>query len=174
MTKFLTKAALAATVATGLFAAPAMAAPAGNADFTAKAKIVKAVTLTNGSDLDFGTTVMNSTLVSANVTVGNATGAVAVCGSTQLTCSGVSGSADFLVSGGVANQAIVLSYNAPPSVLTHSNGTNSVGFTLDAIENITLSATGTGSFSVGGEITVVTATIDGDYSAIVNVVANYL
>jgi len=174
MTKFLTKAALAATVATGLFAAPAMAAPAGNADFTAKAKIVKPVTIANQTDLDFGTVTMNTSLISEKVTVADGAASVAVCGSTQLTCSGVSGSADFLVSGGVANQAIVLSYNAPPSVLTHSNGTNSVGFTLDAIENITLSATGTGSFSVGGEITVVTATIDGDYSAIVNVVANYL
>lgn len=174
MTKFLTKAALAATVATGLFAAPALAAPAGNEDFTAKATIVKPVTIANQTDLDFGTVTMNPSLTSAKVTVADGAASVAVCSSLQLTCSGTSGSADFLLSGGVANQALVLTYNAPPSVLTHTNTTSTVAFTLDAIENVTLDSAGAGSFSVGGEITVVPATVDGVYSAIVNVVANYL
>lgn len=173
MTKFLTKAALAATVATSLFAAPAFAAPAGNANFIAKAKIVKPVTITNLTDLEFGTVTMNPTLTSEKVTVGNAAAAIAVCGSAQLTCQN-GGSADFTLSGGVANQAITLTYDTPPTKLTHTNGTATVNFTPNTISNVTLSATGTGAFSVGGEITVVTATIDGDYSATVNVVANYL
>ena len=173
MTKFLTKAALAATVATSLFAVPAMAAPAGNEDFTAKAKIVKPVTITNLTDLDFGTVTMNPSLISETVTVGNGAAAIAICGSAQLTCSG-GGSADFTLTGGVANQAIVLTYNTPPSVLTHSNGSNTVAFRLNALANVTLDSAGAGSFSAGGEIDVVTATVDGDYSAIVNVVANYL
>lgn len=174
MTKFLTKAALAATVATGLFAAPALAAPAGNADFTAKAKIVKPVTVTNVTPLDFGTVTMNTSIVSEVVTVGNGKTDTAVCGSLQLTCSGASGSADFTLSGGVANQAVVLTYNAAPTVLTHTNLTNTVDFALNPIANVTLDGSGAGEFSVGGKITVKTATIDGDYSATVNVVANYL
>lgn len=174
MTKFLTKAALAATVATGLFAAPAFAAPAGNEDFTARARIVKPVTIANLTDLDFGTVTMNTSIVSEVVNVGNGATDTAVCGSAQLTCSGASGSADFTLSGGVANQAVALSYNAAPTVLTHSNGTNTVPFRLNSIANVTLDPTGAGEFSVGGRITVATATVDGDYSAVVNVVANYL
>ena len=173
MTKFLTKAAFAATVATSLFAAPAMAAPAGNEDFTAKAKIVKPVTITNATDLDFGVVTMNPSLTSETVTVGNGAAAVAVCGSAQLTCSG-GGSADFTLSGGVANQTIELSYDTPPTVLTHSNLSDTVAFRLNALANVTLDSAGAGSFSAGGEIDVVAATADGDYSALVNVVANYL
>ncbi len=174
MTNFLTKAALAATVATGLFAAPAFAAPAGNEDFTAKARIVKPVTIANLTDLNFGTVTMNTSIVSEVVTIGNDIADVAVCGSAQLTCSGASGSADFTLSGGIANQAVVLTYNAPPAVLTHTNLTDTVAFSLNPISNVTLDANGAGEFSVGGEITVETATVDGDYSANVNVVANYL
>ena len=173
MTKFLTKAALAATVATGLFAAPALAAPAGNADFTAKAKIVKPVTIANLTDLDFGTVTMNTSIVSEVVTVGNGETDVAVCGSAQLTCAG-GGSADFTLTGGVASQVVVLSTPTAPTFLTHTNGTNTVPFTVNSIANVTLNPSGAGKFSVGGKITVATATIDGDYSATVNVVANYL
>ena len=54
MTKFFTKAALAATVATGLFAAPAFAANSAMDNFTATAKIVKPLTLVNSTTLDFG------------------------------------------------------------------------------------------------------------------------
>ena len=56
----------------------------------------------------------------------------------------------------------------------HATGTNTVAFALNAIANVTLNASGAGEFSVGGKITVTTATVDGDYSATVNVVANYL
>ena len=173
MTKFLTKAALAATVAGTLFATPALAAPAGNANFIAKAKIVKPVTITNNTDLDFGTVTMNPSLVLATVAVANGLASVPVCSSAQLTCLG-GGSADFTLSSGVANQAITLSYNVPPTVLTHTNGSATVPFRLNTIANVTLDSFGAGAFSVGGEIDVVTATIDGEYRATVNVVANYL
>ena len=52
--KTMFKAALAATVATGLFASPAMAANSATKPFTATAKIVKPLTLVNTSLLDFG------------------------------------------------------------------------------------------------------------------------
>ena len=171
MTKFLTKAALAATVA--LFAMPAMAAPAGDVDFTAKAKIVKPVTIVNDTDLDFGIVTMNPTRISEKVTVSNAAAAVAVCGSTQLSCQN-GGSADFRLSGGVANQELTLTFDTPPAVLTHTNGNDTVLFALNSVANVVLDTAGAGIFSIGGEITVENTTVDGDYSATVNVVANYL
>ena len=172
MTKFLNRAALAATVATGLFAAPALAAPADTETFTAKAVIVKPVTMTNLTDLDFGSTTMNPTLTSATVSVSSA-GGVAVCSSAMLTCSGGS-RADFTLSGGVAGQTISVSYSSPPAVLTHTNGTNTVGFSLAPTANVLLDSSGAGVFAIGGQITVVAATVDGAYSADVDVVANYL
>jgi len=171
MTKFLTKSVLAATVA--LLATPALAAPAGISDFDAKAKIVKPVTLTKVTDLDFGTTTMNPALVSATVTVSDVTGSTAVCSSTDLTCSG-GFPASFTLSSGVQGQTVLISFDNPPTTLLHSNGTNTVGFSLDAVENVRLDSTGAGKFNVGGTITVVAATADGDYSANVDIVANYL
>ena len=172
MTKFLTKAVLAASVA--LLATPALAAPAGNSNFDAKAKIVKPVTLTKVTDLDFGSTTMRPTLTSATVTVGDATGSVAVCSNTtMLTCSG-GFPASFNLSSGVQGQTVQISFDTPPTSLLHSNGTSTVAFALDAVENVVLDATGAGKFNVGGTITVVSATADGEYSANVKIVANYL
>ena len=172
--KTLTMAALAATVATGLFASPALAASAGTGKFTANAKIVKPVTLTKGDDLDFGTTTMLSALDSATVTVADSAGAAAVCSdTTKLTCSG-GNPASFTLSSGVGGQTVRISYDTPPSKLTLVGGTNTVDFSLDGIEDIVLASDGTGAFNVGGTITVKNTTVDGTYAATVNIVANYL
>jgi hypothetical protein len=177
MMKILTKAALAATVATGLFAAPAFAASAGTSSFKANAVIVKPVTMTKVTNLNFGTTTMNPTLTSAGatVTVGDATGATAVCSSTQLTCSG-GFPASFNLTSGVAGQTVQVTFDTPPTVLTHTvDTTKTVAFNLNnPIEAVQLDSSGAGTFNIGGEITVVAATVDGAYSATVNVVANYL
>lgn len=172
MTKFLTKAALAATFA--LLATPALAAPAGTSAFDAKAKIVKPVTLTKVTDLDFGTTTMNPALTSATVTVGDATGSTAVCSSTQLTCSG-GFPASFNLTSGVQGQTVQISFNTPPTQLAHTTLPGKfVPFSLDAVENVLLDSAGAGSFNIGGTITVASGTADGDYKATVNIVANYL
>jgi len=172
MTKFLTKAALAATVA--LFATPALAAPAGTSEFDAKAKIVKPVTLTKVTDLDFGTTTMNPALTSATVTVGDTTGDVAVCSSTDLSCSG-GFPASFTLSSGVQGQTVQISFDDAPTQLDHTTiPGSSVPFSLNAVEDVLLDSVGAGSFNVGGTITVDSGTDDGDYKATVNIVANYL
>lgn len=174
MTKFLTKAALAATVATGLFAAPAMAASAGTGSFKANAVIVKPVTITKNDDLDFGSTTMNPTLTTATVTVADTAASVAVCSNVvMLTCSGGK-PAKFTLSSGLAGQTVQISYVAPPTKLLHTNGTNTVDIALDGIENVLLDSAGGATFNVGGTITVAAATVDGAYSATVNIVANYL
>ena len=172
--KTMFKAALAATVATGLFASPALAASAGTSSFGAKAVIVKPVTITKVKDLDFGTTVMNSSLTSAKVTVSDATGSTAVCSSTMLTCSG-GFPAQFTLTAGVRLQTVQISFDVPPTQLNHTTITGaSVPFALDAVENVTLDTNGEGSFNVGGEITVASSTADGTYTGTVNIVANYL
>lgn len=172
--KTLIKAAVAATVATGLFASPAFAASAGTSSFVSKAKIVKPVTLTKGDDLDFGTTTMLSALTSATVTVADTAGSTAVCSdATMLSCSGGK-PASFTLSSGVGGQTVAISYDTPPTKLTLVGGTATVPFALDAIENVVLNASGAGSFNVGGTITVGAATVDGSYQATVNIVANYL
>ena len=172
--KTMIKAALAATVATGLFASPALAASAGVGKFIANAKIVKPVTLTKGVDLDFGTTTMLPALDSATVTVADSLGAIAVCSdAAKLSCSGGT-PATFTLSSGVGGQTVQISYVTPPTELTLIGGTATVGFKLDAVENVQLAADGTGNFRVGGEITVQNTTLDGAYRAVVNIVANYL
>jgi len=137
--------------------------------------IVKPVTMTKVTNLNFGTTTMNPSLVSAKVTVGDTTGDVAVCSSTQLTCSG-GFPASFNLTSGVAGQTVQISFDTPPLVLTHTvDSTKTVDFALNnPVGDILLDSNGAGSFNVGGEITVVAATADGAYSATVNVVANYL
>ncbi len=171
MTKFLTKSVLAASVL--VFATPVFALPADQANFIARTKIVKPVTLTKVTDLDFGTTTMNPTLTSATVTVGDQTGSTAVCSSTQLTCSG-GFPASFTLSSGVGGQTVQISFDTPPTTLLHSNQSDTVAFSLDAVEDVVLDTTGAGEFNIGGKITVLAGTADGDYNATVNIVANYL
>lgn len=172
--KTMIKAALAATVATGLFAAPALAAAPATGKFNATAKIVKPVTMARVDDLDFGTTTMLAALDTATVTVAASTGALAKCSdTTKLSCSGGK-PALFNLSGGVGGQTIQISYTNEPTVLTHTDGLTTVGLDLATVSNIQLAADGTGSFHVGGEITVKDTTIDGVYSSVVNIEANYL
>jgi hypothetical protein len=172
MTKFLTKSVLAATVA--FMATPALAlqaAPAGDTDFTARAAIVKPVTLVNETDLDFGSTIMNPGLTTAKVSVGNTTGNLAMCSATTLSCSGGS-PAGFTVSG-PADQTVVITVDDAPAELTHSNLTNKVAFKANTVANVPLGSTGIATFNIGGEITVQSTTIAGEYTATIGVSANY-
>jgi hypothetical protein len=175
MTKFLTKSVLAATVA--FLATPALAqeqATDGTADFEAKAKIVKPVTLINGDDLDFGTTIMRPTLTSATVKVSNVSGAAAVCGNTtMLSCSG-GHPASFTLSSGVQGQVVQISFPEAPTQLDHASISGmSVPFAVNKVADVELDENGAGSFNVGGTITIDSSTAAGDYKADVNIVANY-
>ncbi len=168
--KTLIKAALAATVATGLLASPAFAAPnTDSADFIAKAKIVKAVTLTKNFDLDFGTITMLNTLTSQTVTVGqdNST----ACGGADLTCSFPTQAAATFTVTGVPTQALDVSLVAP-TVLTDALS-NTVAFRPDAPSVVTVAAGGSVDFGIGGAIDVVSATKDGSYSGDLTVTVTY-
>jgi len=172
MTKFLTKAALAATIATSLFAAPAIAANTATAPFTAKAVILKPLTLVNTGDLDFGTITMGAALTSSNVVVGR-TGGVAVssCG-TNLLCSAPT-AATFDVTGVALQQLNVTVASLPASLVNTADPSQSVPFSADADPTVTLDSAGLGSFDIGGSITVSSTTADGNYSADVDVTVEY-
>lgn len=167
MTKFLTKAALAATVATGLFASPALAAD--TKPFTATARIVSPLTLTKNADLNFGTITMLTGLTSSDVTVGQASAGNA-CGA-NLACTTPS-PASFDVAGSI-NQGVSITLAMPANPGQLMNGAASVAFVADAPASVTLDALGAASFTIGGTITVTSATTDGTYSNIVDVTVEY-
>lgn len=165
----LSKAALAATVATALVATPAFAANSDVKPFTATAKIVKPLILTKVKDLDFGTITMGNALTSSNVTVDQA-GTAPTCGA-NLTCSAPT-AASFTVAG-VGTQTLTVSLGTPPTKLVNTlDDTKSVPFTVDAPATVSLTS-GSGSFGIGGLITVASGTVDGDYSATMNVTVSY-
>jgi Domain of unknown function (DUF4402) len=170
--KTLIKAAVAATVATGLFASPALAANTATAPFTAKAKILKPLTLTKAKDLDFGTITMGAALTSSDVVVGRSGGtAVTACG-TNLTCTTPT-AALFNVTGVALQQLGVTLSNVPATLVNTLDSTKSVSFAVDPSTSVTLSALGAGSFDIGGKITVLASTADGDYNGTVDVTVAY-
>lgn len=168
----LIKAAVAATVATGLFAAPAMAAPnTDNADFTARANIVKAVTLKKNSNLNFGTITMLSTLTSQTVKVGQAA-ADNDCGGFDLTCSFPTQAAATFTVTGVPDQELDVVVSGD-TVLTDPVTSTTVPFNPDAPLTVTVTDLGKVDFAIGGDITVVSATKDGVYTGDLNVTVTY-
>lgn len=180
--KTLIKAALAATVATGLFASPALAAvPAptqpvtATAPFTAKATIVKPLTLTNTAPLDFGTITMGAALTSSDVVVGRSGGATSSCG-TNLSCT-TGSPATFKVTGVAGQQLNITLSNVPGGLLNAADNSKSVAFSPDPDTTVTLGSTptdlGVGTFDIGGKITVLASTVDGDYSNTVDVTVAY-
>jgi Domain of unknown function (DUF4402) len=169
--KTLIKAALAATVATGLFASPALAANTATAPFTAKAKILKPLTLTKAADLDFGTITMGAALTSSNVVVGRSGGAATACGA-NLTCSAPT-AAVFNATGVALQQLNVTLTNVPATLVNTVDSTKSVAFSVDPDATVSLDALGAGSFDIGGSITVLASTPDGQYNGTVDVTVSY-
>ena len=166
--KTMFKAALAATVATGLFAAPALAANTDTKPFTATARIVKPLTLTKTANLDFGIITMGATFAGANVSVSQA--GVVACG-TGLTCTGTPTAAAFDVTG-VANQGLTVQVQ-PIALLTDIVSGDTLAFTASAPGSITLDSAGLDTFNIGGTITVPADTSDGTYGADINVTVTY-
>jgi len=170
--KTLIKAALAATVATGLFATPALAANSATAPFTAKAKILKPLTLVKATDLDFGTITMGATLTSSNVVVGRSGGPASSCGA-NLTCTAPT-AASFDVTGVALQQLSIALSNVPATLVHTTDPSKSVTFSPNPDTSVTLDSDGLGSFDIGGQITVLSSTADGDYEGKVDVTVSYL
>ena len=157
------RALLGAAIA--VFAMNASAAHAATATGTATAKILRQITLTNTSDLQFATIISGATASTVSVST---SGAVS-CGA-GLTCTGTTTAANFDVEG--TNGAVVVVGGDASVTLNGSLGGTMTSTLSYSDATITLGATGC-SFQVGGTLNVGASQTAGDYSGTFNVTANY-
>lgn len=168
MTKFFVKGVALATVAAMGFTANA--AQAANATASAKANILRSVSITKTSDLDFGTIAPSNTAVST-VQV-NAAGGV-TCG-TGLVCSGTTTAAGFEISG-ANGQTVSITSDASVTL----NNTTTAGTSMNAslaLNNSTMLLTATpanNAFKVAGTLSVAPGQAEGAYSGTFTVNVNY-
>jgi hypothetical protein len=168
--KMLNKVALA-TAALATFGA-AGAANAATATATANAKIVKAITMTQTQNMDFGTIVTGATAATAVLGLANSV----TCG-VGLTCSGAPKVAAFDVQG--TNGASVLTTLPADGAVTLTSGANSMvltGFTsnwgVGAHTLVTTIATAD-SLKVGATLGVGANQAEGNYVGSFAVTVNY-
>ncbi|SBV34736.1 conserved exported protein of unknown function [uncultured Sphingopyxis sp.] len=143
----------------------ASAAQAATATGTATAKILRQITLTKTSDLQYATIISGAT--ASTVAVSTAGGVT--CGA-GLTCTGTTAAGSFDVAG--SSGAVVLVGGDSSVTLNGSLGGTMTSTLTYSAPNITLGATG-GSFQVGGTLSVGANQASGDYSGTFNVTANY-
>jgi spore coat protein U-like protein len=162
MRRFLLLAPLALSIALA-------ASPAGAASTTAatSVNVIKPVVLSKLQDLDFGTLTFSSFTGTRTVSlsrVGTITCAV------DIVCSGATKAARFNVQG--TNNKVVLITVTGGSL---SNGTETIPFTPDAPNSITLTSSGVpgNNFEVGGSINVEGTLVGGVYAGTITVTTNY-
>jgi len=143
----------------------ASAAQAASATGTATAKILRQITLTKTSDLQYATIISGATAS----TVAVSTAGAVTCGA-GLTCTGTTTAGNYTVQG--TNGAVVLVGGDSSVTLNGSLGGTMTSTLTYSSPNITLSPTG-GSFQVGGTLSVGANQASGDYSGTFNVTANY-
>ena len=148
---------LKAIVATTTLAAIGLGATAANAataNANARARILRQVTLTNTSDLQFGTVVTGA---AASTVAISSTGA-RTCGA-GLVCSGATTAADFTI-GGTTGSVVTISV---PASVSLTSGANTMTATLAASAATATMVANAGAFSVGGTLAVGANQADGDY-----------
>lgn len=162
---------LTAAAAVSAFAATsATAAPVGaSTPATARAKIVKPLTLTKTQDLDFGTVLLQN--VTGPTTVSVSSTGVATCG-TGTVCSGTTQQAIYNVTG--TNNQVIRVFSAATN-LVNANDSTTIVFTPAAPATVTMPNSGnTGvNFNVGGAIALTATTTDGVYTGNMNVTVDY-
>ena len=142
----------------------ATAANAATANAAALAKVLSQVTVTQQTDLEFGTIVAGT---SASTVAINAFGA-RTCGA-GLACTGATGAAAFSVTG-TAGRIVTVSV---PVSITLTNGTDTMNANLAASAPGLLLGVGGASFTVGGTLDVGASQVDGDYSATFDATVDY-
>lgn len=150
---------LKAIVATTTLAALALGATSANAataSATARAKILRQITVTNTSDLQFGTIVTSA----AASTVAVSTAGAVTCG-VGLVCTGTTTAAGFTI-GGTTGQIALIS--VPASVTLTNAALNVMTASLTASAASTTLVASAGSFTVGGTLAVGALQADGDYT----------
>ncbi len=141
------------------------AANAATADGTARATILQQVTVTNTSDLQFGTVAIGTG--GGAVTV--ATGGGRTC-ATTLVCSGATTAAGFSVAGATGMNVGV---TVPGSVTLTETGGATMSATLNSsAASLTLAGTAADAFSVGGTLNVGGSQAAGAYAGTFTVTVN--
>lgn len=141
----------------------ATSAQAATASATARAQILRQVTLTKTADLDFATIVTAATASTVQVSPAG----VRTCGA-GLTCTGTVTAAAFGIVG-TTGQTVTLAAAGP---VTLTSGANTMTATL-ATSAATRVLTGTDSFTVGGTLSVGANQADGVYTGSFNVTVDY-
>ncbi len=170
-----------AAVATSMFAALALGASSAQAatgTATARAKVLRQLTVTSDRDLNFGTVVSGT--ASGAVVVSSA-GALSSCGVTGSggVCTGTTTSARFNISGAGAQIVTVSLPTASFDITNAAGDVIAVSSLSGSAATVTLSGTfgaaaaGTGSFTVGGSLGMAANQADGDYAGTFTVTANY-
>jgi Mat/Ecp fimbriae major subunit len=159
----------AAAAALGLTATAAAAAPVSvsNGPVQAHAAIVKPLTLTKISDLDFGSIVVQDNGTAVMDTAGNLT-----CPAT-LTCGTTGTAAQYKVTG-TNNQVVFIT--KPDVTLTNAaNPGTPLTLVLSGPASVTLPNSGTTgtTFNLGGSMAISATTKDGTYVGDLNVTVNY-
>lgn len=163
--------ALSSVAAMGLVAtgAQAQAAPSSSANSTAKAKVLKPMTIVKTNDLNFGTVVVNG---AGSVSVPADVAGVAACGTNLVCQTGTSSSATFTVSGTKNENFIV---TMPTTVSMTGPG---AAIPVALVNNTTankavLSSTGSYALNVGGSFSVPADQVGGDYTGSYTVAVSY-
>lgn len=143
----------------------ANAAQAATATANAKASILKAITFTKNTDVDFGTVVSGA----GAATVGLSNAGVITCG-TGLVCAGTPAVGQFAISGTTGQVVLVSTSNAsltgPGAAMGAALATSVASITLTGVA-------ATDVFKVAGTLTVGAAQVEGVYSGAFTVTANY-
>lgn len=150
-------------------AAPALAATQST---QVNASIVKPLVLTRLQDLNFGTVTLGPGVWN-NATVSISQAGVLGCANANLICSGAVQAAQYNVQG-TNKQTVTIS--APNVTMVNQNDpTQTLTLTTDAPANIVLTSSGVPgvNFSVGGKVTLTSATAAGTYVGTFNVTVDY-
>jgi spore coat protein U-like protein len=151
-----------------------MAAPARAATQTAvvTANAVKPLVLAKLQDLDLGTVTLGPGTW-PNATVGISQAGAVSCSSTNLVCTGATMPAKYNVQG--SNRQVVR-ISAPSVILVNQNDSSkTLTLTTSAPANVVLTSSGVPGvdFSIGGSVTLNSATAAGTYVGTFNVTVDY-
>jgi hypothetical protein len=157
------KAALVSTAVAAL-AFTATTAEAATATGTARAKILRPVTVTAVDDLQFGTIITGAAASTVDITpAGGFT-----CGA-GLVCSGTNSEGSFNITG-TTGQTVSISV---PASVTLNSGANSMTASLTSSASSAVLVANAASFTVGGSLAVGANQADGDYTGTYTVTVDY-
>jgi hypothetical protein len=164
-------AAAAALTGTPAFAQAVPVSPDKQA--TATARIVKPLTLTWVRDLDLGTVVLSGLGTWSGATVAMTKAGVFTCGSSNLTCSGPTKTAEYLITG--TNNQVVTVNAANVTLINQNDTTKTLTLAIDSPATVNLGNSGSSGtpLDIGGSVTVNSTTSDGTYRGTLAVTVNY-